>query len=29
LSDDAESPRFIETLIGQGYRFIGRVEAGG
>jgi DNA-binding response OmpR family regulator len=29
LSDDAEAPRFIETLIGQGYRFIRRVEAGG
>ena len=28
LSDDAEAPRFIETLIGQGYRFIGKVEAG-
>ena len=28
LSDNAESPRFIETLIGQGYRFIGKVEAG-
>lgn len=28
LNDDAENPRFIETLIGQGYRFIGRVEAG-
>ncbi len=28
LNDDAETPRFIETLIGQGYRFIGRVEAG-
>ena len=29
LSDDAESPRFIETLIGQGYAFVGRVEASG
>ncbi len=28
LSDDDEAPRFIETLIGQGYRFIGKVEAG-
>jgi len=28
LSDNAESPRCIETLIGQGYRFIGKVEAG-
>jgi DNA-binding response OmpR family regulator len=27
LDDDAETPRFVETLIGQGYRFIGRVEA--
>jgi len=26
LKDDAETPRYIETLIGQGYRFIGRVE---
>ena len=28
LNDNAEAPRFIETLIGQGYRFIGKVEAG-
>jgi DNA-binding response OmpR family regulator len=28
LNDHAEAPRFIETLIGQGYRFIGKVEAG-
>jgi DNA-binding response OmpR family regulator len=28
LKDDAETPRFIETLIGQGYRFVGRVEVG-
>lgn len=27
LHDDADSPRFIETLIGQGYRFVGRVGA--
>ncbi len=27
LQDDAETPKYIETLIGQGYRFIGRVEA--
>ena len=27
LQDDAESPRFIETVIGQGYRFVERVEA--
>lgn len=29
LGDDAETPHFIETLIGQGYRFVGRVESGG
>ena len=29
LRDDAETPRFIETLIGQGYRLILRVEGGG
>jgi DNA-binding response OmpR family regulator len=28
LDDSAEEPHFIETLIGQGYRFIGKVEAG-
>jgi DNA-binding response OmpR family regulator len=28
LKDDAETPKYIETLIGQGYRFIGRVEVG-
>lgn len=28
LNDDAESPRFIETVIGQGYRFIAPVEVG-
>ncbi|HEY4721752.1 MAG TPA: response regulator transcription factor [Anaerolineae bacterium] len=27
LNDDSDSPRFLETLIGQGYSFIGRVEA--
>ncbi len=27
LHDDAEEPRYVETLIGQGYRFVGRVEA--
>lgn len=27
LNDDAETPRFIETLTGQGYCFIGPVEA--
>ena len=26
LGDSAEKPRFIETLHGRGYRFIGRVE---
>ncbi len=28
LHDDAETPQFIETIIGQGYCFIGRVEVG-
>jgi len=28
LNDDAERPQFIETVIGQGYRFVGRVEVG-
>ena len=27
LNDDVETPQFIETSIGQGYRFVGRVEA--
>lgn len=27
LNDDSESPHFLETLIGQGYAFVGRVEA--
>jgi DNA-binding response OmpR family regulator len=26
LNDDAETPLFVETVIGQGYRFVGRVE---
>ena len=28
LGDDAERPMYIETVPGQGYRFVGRVEAG-
>ena len=28
LKDDAETPRYIETLIGQGYRFVAAVEVG-
>jgi DNA-binding response OmpR family regulator len=28
LNDNAEAPRYVETAIGQGYRFIGKVEAG-
>lgn len=28
LSDDAEAPHWIATLMGQGYRFVGKVEAG-
>lgn len=27
LKEDAEAPRFVETVIGQGYRFIGTVQA--
>lgn len=26
LNDDVENPQFIETVIGEGYRFIGQVE---
>ena len=26
LGDDAERPRFIETVVGKGYRFVGRVR---
>lgn len=26
LDDDAETPQFVETVIGQGYRFVGRVD---
>lgn len=29
LNDDAETPQYIETMIGQGYRFVGAVEVGG
>jgi DNA-binding response OmpR family regulator len=28
LSDDPASPKYIETVPGQGYRFVGRVEVG-
>lgn len=29
LNDDATTPQFIETVPGQGYRFVGRVESRG
>lgn len=29
LNDNADEPHYIETLVGQGYRFLARVEAGG
>jgi DNA-binding winged helix-turn-helix (wHTH) protein len=29
LGDDAENPRFVETIVGKGYRFIARVESEG
>jgi DNA-binding winged helix-turn-helix (wHTH) protein len=28
LNDDPANPRYIETIPGEGYRFIGIVEAG-
>ncbi|MBC7264601.1 MAG: response regulator transcription factor [Chloroflexi bacterium] len=28
LNDDVEDPQYIETVIGEGYRFVGRVEVG-
>ena len=28
LDDDASQPQYIETLPGQGYRFVGKVEVG-
>jgi DNA-binding winged helix-turn-helix (wHTH) protein len=28
LGDDADSPRYVETVIGKGYRFVARVEEG-
>jgi DNA-binding response OmpR family regulator len=27
LEDDADEPRYVETVIGEGYRFVGPVEA--
>ncbi len=29
LGDDSENPRFLETVVGKGYRFIGELEAVG
>ena len=26
LNDDSDNPRFVETVVGQGYRFLGKVE---
>jgi DNA-binding winged helix-turn-helix (wHTH) protein len=28
LGDDAENPRFVETVVGKGYRFVAPVESG-
>ena len=28
LADDAADPRYIETIPGEGYRFVGKVEGG-
>ena len=28
LADDADHPRYVETVVNEGYRFVGRVEAG-
>jgi DNA-binding response OmpR family regulator len=29
LGDDLDEPRFVETIVGTGYRFVGPVEVGG
>jgi len=28
LGDDADRPRYVETVVGKGYRFIARIDAG-
>jgi len=28
LNDDVSDPRYIETVPGEGYRFVGKVEGG-